>query len=104
MDAKSKNSAKPWTDPDDAPELTEADLARGTWQLEGKTITPAQGKALAQAVLRGRPKGTVKETHKVPTTLRLEEAVLTRGRASGKGWQTRAAQVLAAHAPNPNTP
>jgi len=99
MPAKSKYSAKPWTDPDDAPQVTEDDLARGAWQLDGKELTPAQGKALAQAVLRGRPKGTVKDTHKVPTTLRLDEEVLTRWRASGKGWQTRAAELLTAHAP-----
>ena len=99
MPAKSKHSAKPWTDLDDAPTVTEADLARGTWQLDGMELQPAQGKALAQAVLRGRPKGTRKDTHKVPTTLRLDEEVLTRWRASGKGWQTRAAELLTAHAP-----
>lgn len=99
MPVKSKNSAKPWTDPDDAPELTEAELALGTWQLNGNDISPVQGKALARAVMRGRPKGSLKETHKVPTTLRLDEEVLTRWRASGKGWQTRAAELLAAHAP-----
>jgi len=99
MPTKSKHSAKPWTDPDDAPQVTEDDLARGAWQLDGKELRPAQGKALAQAVLRGRPKGTVKDTHKVPTTLRLDEEVLTRWRASGKGWQTRAAELLTAHAP-----
>jgi uncharacterized protein (DUF4415 family) len=31
--------------------------------------------------------------------LRLDEDVLHRWRASGKGWQTRAAEILAAHAP-----
>ena len=33
MSVKSKSSNKPWTDPDDAPELTEADMLRGIWQV-----------------------------------------------------------------------
>lgn len=48
---------------------------------------------------RGRPPGTVKAVTKQATTLRLDEQVLARWRASGKGWQTRAAQLLAMHAP-----
>lgn len=36
---------------------------------------------------------------KQATTLRLDGDVLARWRASGKGWQTRAAQLLAKHAP-----
>ena len=47
----------------------------------------------------GRPVGSVKASTKRPTTLRLDDEVLARWRASGKGWQTRAAQVLAANAP-----
>ena len=37
--------------------------------------------------------------HKEPVTLRMSPEVLARWRASGKGWQTRAAAVLAEHAP-----
>ena len=47
----------------------------------------------------GRPVRSVKVSTKRPTTLRLDDEVLARWRASGKGWQTRAAQVLAANAP-----
>lgn len=36
---------------------------------------------------------------KLATTLRLAPDTLARWRASGKGWQTRAAQVLARNAP-----
>jgi uncharacterized protein (DUF4415 family) len=99
MSVKSKNSAKPWTDPDDAPELTEADMLRGIWQVAGVPVTAKEGKAFAKTAWRGRPVGSVKDQHKVPTTLRLNEEVLQRWRASGKGWQTRAAAILAAHAP-----
>lgn len=44
----------------------------------------------------GRP---VQVVHKAPVTLRLDPEPLARWRASGKGWQTRAAAVLARHAP-----
>ena len=47
----------------------------------------------------GRPVGSVKVSTKRPTTLRLDDEVLARWRASGKGWQTRAAELLAANAP-----
>lgn len=45
---------------------------------------------------RGRPTAAV---HKAPMTLRMEPDALERWRASGKGWQTRAAALLAAQAP-----
>ena len=96
---KPKSSNKPWTDPDDAPELTEADLRRGQWQVGGVPVRAKEGKALAKAALRGRPVGSVKDQHKVQTTLRLDKDVLQRWRASGKGWQTRAAELLAKHSP-----
>ena len=44
----------------------------------------------------GRPPLAI---HKQPVTLRMAPDALTRWRASGKGWQTRAAAMLAAHAP-----
>jgi len=71
----------------------------GKWQVGGVPVSAKEGKALAKAALRGRPVGSVKDQHKVPTTLRLDEDVLIRWRASGKGWQTRAADLLATHAP-----
>lgn len=45
----------------------------------------------------GRP---VQAVHKQPVTLRLDPNVLTRWRASGKGWQTRAAAALVTLAPD----
>lgn len=48
---------------------------------------------------RGRPVGSAQATTKRPTTLRLDAEALTRWRASGKGWQTRAAALLAKYAP-----
>lgn len=48
---------------------------------------------------RGRPIGAKQAQVKKPTTLRLDEEALARWRASGKGWQTRAAHLLAQYAP-----
>ncbi len=49
-----------------------------------------------QAKLRGRPRAvSVKER----LTIRIEPEALARWRASGPGWQTRAAALLAAKAP-----
>lgn len=44
----------------------------------------------------GRP---LQATHKQPVTLRMDPQALEGWRASGKGWQTRAAELLAKHAP-----
>ncbi|WP_157725494.1 BrnA antitoxin family protein [Vitreoscilla filiformis] len=48
-----------------------------------------------------KPKGgrPVQAIHKQPVTLRMDAEALARWRATGKGWQTRAAAVLAAAAP-----
>lgn len=53
MSVKPKSSIKPWTDTDDAPELTEADMLGGTWQVGGTAVSAKEGKALAKAALRG---------------------------------------------------
>jgi uncharacterized protein (DUF4415 family) len=72
----------------DALERSLQEAARG----EGRVTTPEQ---IARRT-GGRP---VQAVHKQPVTLRLDPDALTRWRASGKGWQTRAAAVLAAAAP-----
>jgi len=59
---------------------------------EGRVTT---GEEIARRVA-GRPPLAV---HKQPVTLRMAPDALAKWRASGKGWQTRAAGVLAAHAP-----
>ena len=61
---------------------------------EGNVTTPAQITARRRG--GGRP---VQVVHKQPVTLRLDPEVLARWRASGKGWQTRAAKALALAAP-----
>ena len=59
----------------------------------GRVHTPEQILARRSG---GRP---VQAVHKAPVTLRLDPDVLAAWRASGKGWQTRAAQALATLAP-----
>ena len=59
---------------------------------EGRVTT---GEEIARRT-GGRPPLAV---HKQPVTLRMAPDALAKWRASGKGWQTRAASVLAAHAP-----
>jgi uncharacterized protein (DUF4415 family) len=71
-----------------------AESIRQAKRGEGRVTTPEQIMAR-----RGRPVGSVQAVTKRPTTLRLDAAALTRWRASGKGWQTRAAAILEKHAP-----
>jgi uncharacterized protein (DUF4415 family) len=68
------------------PDLRQS-LAEAKAGLHARVHTPEQIVAR-----RGRPSKT---THKQPVTLRLDPEALAAWRASGKGWQTRAAQVLA---------
>ena len=56
-----------------------------------RVVTPEQ---IAER-RRGRPVGSTRS----PVTLRVDTDALKSWRATGKGWQTRAAQVLAKHAP-----
>ena len=81
MNAKSKPSATPWTDPDDAPQITAA-WVQGADLYHGETL-----------VRRGRPKGT---STKEAVKLRLDADVLAVLRASGDGWQTRINDALRA--------
>lgn len=71
-------------------ELTAADLAG--FRPAAEVLPPALRKTLG---LRGAQKAPLKRV----TTLRVDADVLERWRASGKGWQTRAAALLAAKAP-----
>ncbi len=79
MNVKSKPSAPPSVDSDDAPEITEdwvkeADLYHGDKLLR-----------------RGRPRAAVT---KEAVKLRLDADVLAALRATGEGWQTRINDTL----------
>lgn len=81
MTAKKPSTPVTWTDPDDAPELTEAFFQTAD-RYEGTTLKP-----------RGRPRAVAT---KEPVKLRLDADVLAALRASGDGWQTRINDALRA--------
>lgn len=81
MTAKKPSTNATWTDPDDAPELTEAFFKHAD-QYDGTKLKA-----------RGRPKSAVT---KEPVKLRLDADVLAALRASGEGWQTRINDTLRA--------
>ena len=57
MNVKSKNSPKPWIDPDDAPELTQDFFEQGEWKIGEQPVSAPEGAAaLREALSRGRPK------------------------------------------------
>jgi uncharacterized protein (DUF4415 family) len=79
MPVKKRAGDSAWTDPDDAPELTEAYFERADW-YRGETL-----------VRRGRPP---LEQPKQRATLRFDADVLARLRATGPGWQTKVNAAL----------
>jgi uncharacterized protein (DUF4415 family) len=79
MTAKPDAGSSTWTDPDDAPELTDAFF---------QTATVREG---SKIIRRGRPKTA---NPKAMVTLRLDTSVLEKLRALGPGWQTRANAIL----------
>ncbi len=74
MTAKKRSTPATWSDPDDAPELTE-EFFKHADQYEGGKLKP-----------RGRPKAA---TTKEPVKIRLDADVVAALRESGEGWQTR---------------
>ena len=74
MTAKKPSTPATWTDPDDAPELTEAFFQTAD-RYDGATLKP-----------RGRPRAV---STNEPVKLRLDADVVAALRASGDGWQTR---------------
>lgn len=79
MPTKKPAGTSTWTDPDDAPPLTDAffeaaELREGT-----------------RLIRRGRPPSP---TAKRQVTIRLDPDLLDRLRATGPGWQTRLNEAL----------
>ena len=81
----------PWVDPGDAPPITAADLERASFQIGGRQVSRAE----FQQDLVKRPPGRPPVPVKRPMlSMRVDVEVLTRLRASGKGWQTRVNALL----------
>ena len=74
MPRKKKSGAAAWTDPDDAPPLTEKFFDRAEIRNSGKLVR------------RGRPP---LPNPKQAVKLRLDADVLAAYRKTGAGWQTR---------------
>ena len=81
MTENSANSTPNWDD-DDLPEWTDDQFARAQLSVGGKVIRPALGTLTKP----GRPP---LNNPKKQVTLRLDNVVLEKFRATGKGWQSR---------------
>jgi len=90
MNVKSRNSPKPWVDPDDAPELTDEFFENGVWRIGDKIVSRDEAQSEA-AKRRGRPVGS---GTKISTTIRFDAEVLAAFKATGDGWQTRMNDAL----------
>lgn len=45
MNVNQKKTPSNWVDPDDAPELTDEELARSVWRIDGKIVSEKEGRA-----------------------------------------------------------
>ena len=86
---ENKNASAPWVDPDDAPDLGDADLEQAVWRVAGKEVPPKAGMAAMRRAARGRPVGSSKAGAKQAVTVRYSPDVLAAFKATGAGWQTR---------------
>jgi uncharacterized protein (DUF4415 family) len=86
MTAKKKNTPSTWIDPDDAPELTDEDFARGVWAIGEKAVSCEEAQKAIKKAMRGRPSGTGQKTS---TTVRFDNDILDAFKSTGKGWQSR---------------
>jgi len=68
-------------------------------KMRHAVIVRSGGFAAVREALAKRRRGPGRKPPKQQVTLRLEPTTVARWKASGSGWQTRIAQVLAEHAP-----
>jgi len=87
MPKNEKPISTPWVDPDEAPEWTPDAFDRAEIRRGERLVRPATG----TLTKRGRPK---LEQPKLQVTLRLDQDVIDRFRATGPGWQSRINEVL----------
>jgi len=67
--------------------------------MRNAVLVHGGGFAAVRQALAVRRRGAGKKPAKQQVTLRLAPDTLARWRATGAGWQSRIAQVLAEHAP-----
>lgn len=92
MDEKLPATAQPWSDPDDAPELTDEFFDKGVWMVGDQEVLRSEGEAaLSKAIRRGRPRSG---DNKVLLSVRYSQDVVAYFRSTGAGWQTRMDEAL----------
>ena len=91
---ENKNASAPWVDPDDAPDLGDADLEQAVWRVAGKEVPPKAGMAAMRRAARGRPVGSSKAGAKQAVTVRYSPDVLAAFRAIKTGWQSKMDDAL----------
>lgn len=87
MPKNEKPISAPWVDPDDAPEWSAEAFEHAEIRRGEQLVRPATG----TLTKRGRPR---LEQPKQQVTLRLDQDVIDRFRATGPGWQSRINEVL----------
>ncbi|MDH4386368.1 MAG: BrnA antitoxin family protein [Caulobacter sp.] len=87
MPENGNNTRKPWIDPDDAPEWSDAVFDRAEIRDGAKLVRPASG----TLTRRGRPR---LENPKRQVTVRLDHDIIETLRSSGPGWQGRMNAIL----------
>jgi uncharacterized protein (DUF4415 family) len=87
MPKNAKDTPPAWTDPDDAPQLTDDFFDRAELKDGDRVLRPAQG----TLTRRGRPRLA---NPKRQVTLRLDSDLIDRLRQSGPGWQSRVNEIL----------
>lgn len=92
MNAKLTSTARPWVDPDDAPELTDEVFDKGVWKIGDRVVPRKEGEtAMRKAVRQGRPPA---ERTKRLLTVRYDEDIVAAFKATGRCWQTRMNNAL----------
>lgn len=86
------NSNATVPDPDDAPDLSDAEPGKASWSIKGRAVSQAEGSAAMKAAARrGRPKLAIT---KIPVTMRLDQDIVNAFKQTGEGWQTRMNDAL----------
>ena len=72
---ENKNGSVPWIDPDDAPDLSQADLSQAVWRVAGREVSAEVGQQAMRRAARGRPVGSVKADTKQAVTVRYSPGI-----------------------------
>jgi uncharacterized protein (DUF4415 family) len=64
---------------DELPEISDADIARSTWQIEGKTVSSSEGRVAFSAAMKKQ---------KINLTIDPDVLGWYRAQSGGKGYQT----------------